>query len=72
MPKSYSILMLSWQIPEDSPDARYESLFKLYRKQEFLRVITGAEENITTFTGDPSVPKFEMLKSKRDRKIAGL
>ncbi|MBT8263710.1 MAG: hypothetical protein KJN75_00085, partial [Muriicola sp.] len=47
----------------DSPEARYAKLFELYNNQEFLRVITGAEESINVFTGDPVVPKFEMLKA---------
>jgi tetratricopeptide (TPR) repeat protein len=47
----------------DSPEARYAKLYQLYDNQEFLRVITGAEESINVFTGDPVVPKFEMLKA---------
>ena len=47
----------------DSPEARYAKLYELYENQEFLRVITGAEESINVFTGDPVVPKFEMLKA---------
>ncbi len=56
---------------EDSPDARYGALFKKYRNQEFLTVITGAEENINTFTGDPIVPKFEMLKANAIGRLNG-
>jgi hypothetical protein len=55
----------------DSPDARYGALFEKYRNQEFLSVITGAEENINLFTGDPIVPKFEMLKANAIGRLNG-
>ncbi|MFH6603032.1 tetratricopeptide repeat protein [Maribacter algicola] len=56
---------------DDSPDTRYGELFVLYRNQEFLRVITGAEENINKYTGDPIVPKFEMLKANAIGRLNG-
>ena len=56
---------------EDSPDARYEALYEKYRNQEFLAVITGAEENINRYTGDPIVPKFEMLKANATGRLNG-
>ncbi len=56
---------------EDSPDARYNKLFEKYRNQEFLQVITGAEENINRYTGDPIVPKFEMLKANAIGRLNG-
>ena len=55
----------------DSPEARYAALFKKYRNQEFLAVITGAEENISKYTGDPIVPKFEMLKANAIGRLQG-
>ncbi|MGB5554682.1 MAG: hypothetical protein WBM83_08505 [Flavobacteriaceae bacterium] len=55
----------------DSPDARYGELFKLYQNQQFLNVITGAEENISKYTGDPIVPKFEMLKANAIGRLNG-
>ncbi|WP_083157953.1 tetratricopeptide repeat protein [Allomuricauda sp. CP2A] len=55
----------------DSPDARYAALFKLYEQQEYLRVITMSEEYINTFTGDPIVPKFEMLKANAIGRLQG-
>ncbi len=55
----------------DSPDARYAQLYKLYREQKFLQVITGTEENINRFTGDPIVPKFEMLKANAIGRLQG-
>lgn len=56
---------------EDSADTRYGLLFEKYRNQEFLAVITGAEENINRFTGDPIVPKFEMLKANAIGRLNG-
>ncbi len=55
----------------DSPDARYAALYKQYQNQEFLKVITGAEENINKYTGDPIVPKFEMLKANAIGRLQG-
>jgi len=56
---------------EDSPDARYEALYKLYQDQQFLETITGTEENINRYTGDPIVPKFEMLKANAIGRLNG-
>ena len=55
----------------DSPEKRYEALFKQFNEQRFLQVITGAEENINRFTGDPIVPKFEMLKANAIGRLQG-
>ncbi len=55
----------------DSPDARYAALFKMYEQQQFLRVITLSEEYINKFTGDPIVPKFEMLKANAIGRLQG-
>ncbi len=56
---------------DDSPDGRYAELYKLYENQEFLKTITGAEENISKYTGDPMVPKFEMLKANAIGRLQG-
>lgn len=55
----------------DSPDKRYEALYKKFNDQEFLQVITAAEENINRFTGDAIVPKFEMLKANAIGRLQG-
>ncbi|RDY59853.1 tetratricopeptide repeat protein [Flagellimonas nanhaiensis] len=55
----------------DSPDAHYTSLFKLYQQQEYLQVITGSENYISRYTGDPIVPKFEMLKANSIGRLQG-
>ncbi|MGD1945956.1 MAG: hypothetical protein ACFB0A_06790, partial [Croceivirga sp.] len=53
------------------PEARYDALFKKYRAQEFLQVITESQENINRFTGDPIVPKFELLKANAVGRLQG-
>ncbi len=55
----------------DSPDKRYEALYKKFNNQEFLQVITGSEVNINRFTGDAIVPKFEMLKANAIGRLQG-
>ncbi len=56
---------------EDSPQSRYTDLYKKYKNQEFLNVVTLSEENINRFTGDPIVPKFEMLKANAIGRLNG-
>lgn len=56
---------------EDSPEVRYTALYKLFEDQEYLQVITGAEKQINTFTGEPVVPKFEMLKANAIGRLQG-
>ena len=55
----------------DSPDKRYTALYKKFQAQEFLTVITKSEEYINKFTGDPIVPKFEMLKANAVGRLQG-
>ena len=55
----------------DTPENRYEALFQKFQDQQFLQVITGAEENINRYTGDPIVPKFEMLKANAIGRLQG-
>ncbi len=56
---------------QDSPDARYVRLYKMYQDQHYLNVINEAEENIDKYTGDPIVPKFEMLKANAIGRLQG-
>ena len=55
----------------NSPDALYAKLYKMFQNQEFLRVITATEESISKYTGDPIVPKFEMLKANAIGRLQG-
>lgn len=54
-----------------SPQARYDQLFKKYEQQEFLEVITKSQEYVERFTGDPIVPKFELLKANAIGRLQG-
>lgn len=55
----------------DSPDARYAALYKSYEQQHYLQVITQSQDYINKFTGDPIVPKFEMLKANAIGRLQG-
>ncbi len=55
----------------NSPDAIYGQLYKKYQNQEFLSVITGTEEQISKFIGDPIIPKLEMLKANSIGRLQG-
>ncbi|MEM1257727.1 MAG: hypothetical protein AAGH81_04300 [Bacteroidota bacterium] len=56
---------------EQGPEARYDELFKKYRQQGFLQVITESQQYINRFTGDPIVPKFELLKANAIGRLQG-
>ena len=56
---------------ENSPDARYADLFRAYGEQRFLEVITGTEQSIQQFAGDPIVPKLELLKANAVGRLQG-
>jgi tetratricopeptide (TPR) repeat protein len=56
---------------ENSPEVRYAELFKAYTEQEYLKVITGTEESINQFAGDPIVAKLELLKANAIGRLQG-
>lgn len=56
---------------ENSPETRYADLFRAYGDQRFLEVITGTEEAIQQFSGDPIVPKLELLKANAIGRLQG-
>ncbi len=56
---------------ENSPDARYTELFRAYSDQRYLEVITGAEQSIQQYAGDPIVPKLELLKANAIGRLQG-
>ena len=53
------------------PEARYAQLFKSFEDQNYLMVITQSQDYIKKFTGDPIVPKFEMLKANAIGRLQG-
>jgi tetratricopeptide (TPR) repeat protein len=56
---------------ENSPERIYEALYKKFNDQAYAEVISGAEENIIDFEGDPIVPKFEILKASAKGRLYG-
>ncbi|MDG1571452.1 hypothetical protein OZ410_03935 [Robiginitalea sp. M366] len=56
---------------ENSPQARYGQLFKAFEAQRYLQVITGAEAAINQWTGDPLIPKLELLKANAIGRLEG-
>lgn len=56
---------------KDSPDIKYQELFKQYQDQDYLLVITQAQAYINQYTGDKIVPKFEMLKANAVGRLQG-
>ena len=55
----------------DGMDAQYGQLYTVFEDQKYLDVITGAQDYIDKHTGDPLVPKFEMLKANAIGRIQG-
>lgn len=56
---------------EESPELKYQELFKQYKDQQYLLVITQSQEYINQFTGDKVVPKFELLKANAVGRLQG-
>ncbi len=53
------------------PEATYAALFEAYTQQAYFEVITGCEQAINQFTGDPIVPKLELLKANAIGRLQG-
>lgn len=56
---------------ENSPEARYAELYRKYEAQEYFEVITGTEQSANEYTGDPIVPKLELLKANAIGRLQG-
>ncbi len=69
-----SFILSPESIREDknSPEAIYEELFSQYEEQKYEYVIERANEYISQLTGDPIVPKFELLKAQANARLYGL
>ncbi|MEM6685824.1 MAG: hypothetical protein AAF617_08580 [Bacteroidota bacterium] len=48
---------------ENSPESLYGKTYKKFTAQEFEAALNDTEKYIRQFTGEPIVPKFEMLKA---------
>ncbi len=55
----------------ESPDVKYTELFQKLEAQNYLEVIALSQEYIDRFTGDPIVPKFELLKANAIGRLQG-
>ncbi|MGB5654525.1 MAG: hypothetical protein WBM56_11905, partial [Robiginitalea sp.] len=56
---------------QNTQEVRYAELFAAFKAQEYLQVITGTEEAIEQFTGEPIVPKLELLKANAIGRLQG-
>lgn len=48
---------------ESSPEFKYKELYKKFETSNYGEVIAKSDDYIVAYTGDPIVPKFEMLKA---------
>lgn len=56
---------------ENSPESLYESTYRQFENQEFIKVIAKCDELINALEGDAIVPKFELLKAFASGRIYG-
>ena len=62
----------SIQRDENAPDILYNILYKKYEAQKYQEVIDASNEYVSRFTGDPIVPKFELLKARAAARLMGV
>jgi len=55
-----------------TPDAAYNNLYKRYAQADYRNALAEAETDIDNFTGDESVPRFELLKASIIGKLRGV
>lgn len=56
----------------DTPDAAYNKLFKLYESGKYQAVIAESEALIDLYSGEDIIPKIELLKANTIGKLKGL
>lgn len=56
----------------DTPDAAYNKLFKLYESGQYQAVITESDALIDLYAGEDIIPKIELLKANTIGKLKGL
>lgn len=56
----------------ETPEAAYNRLFKLYEKGDYKTVLTSTAAAIDQFTGEEIVPKLELLRANTIGKLKGL
>lgn len=60
------------QQDSNTPDGLYLNLYRKYENQEYTQVIEESRKYSSQFTGDPIVPKFELLKAMATGRLLGL
>lgn len=56
----------------DTPDAAYNKLFKMYEAGQYQAVLTESEILIDLYAGEDIIPKIELLKANTTGKLKGL
>jgi len=56
----------------DTPDAAYNKLFKMYEAGQYQAVLTESEILIDIYAGEDIIPKIELLKANTVGKLKGL
>ncbi|MBA9073387.1 tetratricopeptide (TPR) repeat protein [Flavobacterium gossypii] len=56
----------------DTPDAAYNKLFKIYESAQYQAVITESDALIELYAGEDIIPKIELLKANTIGKLKGL
>lgn len=57
---------------QDNPEIVFKQLYKIFENNQLREVTVLLEEAIIKFTGEESLPKFEMLKAKVSGRTSGL
>ncbi|AZQ43208.1 type IX secretion system periplasmic lipoprotein PorW/SprE [Nonlabens ponticola] len=71
----YAQILLNPQTQLDrtgSPESVYADLYRKYENEQFAQVIEEANEKIISYSGDPIVPKLELLKTYASGRLYGL
>jgi len=59
-------------ISSSSPELSYDASYKLFQTEEYRTVLSDVETAINQYTGEPILPKFELLKAITIGKLKGL
>jgi tetratricopeptide (TPR) repeat protein len=60
------------EMQQETPDGMYLKLYRLYEEEYFASVLKQVDGLIQSFSGDPIVSKFELLKAYTIGKLYGL
>ncbi|WP_300433652.1 hypothetical protein [Christiangramia sp.] len=62
----------SLQRDENAPEVLYNELFRKYEDEQYEEVIQKSNQYVSQFTGDPIVPKFDLLKARATARLMGV